>query len=269
MTQPCLKTQILNIIALLQTNVSHVCETQGSRSVLPFALKEGDLGRVDICESATPDCAIEHKIIHCGEKEWKGLQQTESDSEQENLHYLLQFSQIRLNELYIGSYKDLHLCTLHPDIHVRKVEVKLNHSDIILESTTKDLISLLGLSYLQQISINGRWGYSVEIKSGLVEGLRVRAQAKLPLKTLSLLSLSQSYSDVEYVELWDAIFSLPNLDQLEVTVSKQLLVNLKQRDIFKMIFYSWERSSTKGCLKRLSAGLMSQEDSSLVSQFTQ
>jgi hypothetical protein len=70
------------------------------------------------------------------------------------------------------------------------------------------------ITSLEEISIHGIWGAELEVKQGLVLGLQDRHLLS-PLKKLSLDLKSQKTYEIEDFEmLCDAIFSLPQLENL-------------------------------------------------------
>jgi hypothetical protein len=94
------------------------------------------------------------------------------------------------------------------------------------------------ITSLEEISIHGIWGAELEVKQGLVLGLQDRHLLS-PLKKLSLDLKSQKTYEIEDFEmLCDAIFSLPQLENLSLVVGEEFTCTIEQyhKDV---MYKSW------------------------------
>ena len=202
-------------------------------------LDVADLATFNMGVVTIPQCAIEHKVLHstkCGAAV---------------LHVLLQLPTVRLNELHINSLKHIHLCSLHPDLKAMKLFINVDMTVTDQDSLTcrEDLVRLLKMPTLREISICGRWLSCNNFKVGVIEGFHTRAQSSLPLRIITL----QSYTDLanqDYRPLWNAIFSLPRLELTTINLWKGF-ANAK------LIHESWVETAKGVRLKSLCINLKS------------
>lgn len=213
------------------------------------------LGTLKRGKVTVPQCAIEHKLLP--------LQSSSTTV----LCVLLQLPTIRLNELCLNGidYGYIHLCAQHPDLLMAKLIIKvLEHAWEEAQCTAQeDFVSLLKKPTLQEISISGYWGHNKEVRIGLTQGFRERAQIPglPPLVRISLDETSDGFSTEDIHSLWDAIFSLPALEQLEVDLGAGF------RDV-QVIYDSWIATAAKAKLKLIHiSGRV--PDSSLLSHLAQ
>ena len=255
LTAPCSHSQQLTI--------------HTKRSIkFPNAFDTRQLAALDIGGASVPQCAIQHKMLCLSS-------QNESTGV---LYLLLQLPTIRLNEIMLVNLNDhyqyLHLCALHPDLQVMKlvihVDRMMNHA--FLNTARGDLVSLLQMPTLQEVSISGHWGHHKEVKVGLMQGLHQQSSSHLhPLRKITLDVESGGYSTEEYQGLWDAIFSTPQLEKLEIVLGEGFVNMTKQLDFMYVINESWIQSATKRRLKSvlLKTPKTSERDVKLLSNFAQ
>ena len=95
---------------------------------------------------------------------------------------------------------------------------------------------------LREISIHGYWCH--EAKVGVMLGLQQRPRSVPALRKMSFDSYLGGLNSKEYRPLWDAVFSLPELDELEIVLGD------KFADI-DLIQERWCRSKRQCRLKSL------------------
>ncbi len=162
------------------------------------------------------------------------------------LYLLLQLPTIRLKEIAFVGFSEyheyLHLCTLHPDLQTTKLVIDMS---CVTESSTirADLISLFGMSSLRKIIISGCWGELDEVKLGLVQGLCSRARSHPLTKIAFQLTRSDHYRMKDFQMLCEAIFSLPNLENLKVVLGKGFADLIRQQRYEDILYLSWVRKS--------------------------
>ena len=204
---------------------------------LPPCTNEQQLASLDIGGATVPDCALQHKT----------LQMTAQDR---ILQFVLLFPSVRLTEVVLyctnsrltidsnDSY--IHLCACHPNFQVAKLIIKWGFhakadNQILLATIKDDLISLLSMPTLQEVAFEGRLDGFKEAKLGLVLGLRQRSWFRYPLKKIVL--GVNGYSEEDLKALWNALFSLPQLHQLEVALGRTFIDMVK--NFSAVIYDSW------------------------------
>ena len=202
MTVPCPNTQQLCI---------HI---KGKTMHPSKALDIAGLATFDMKGETVPHCAIQHKVLEIlPNYEFSRM-----------LCILLQWPTIRLNKIVLGGnceYEYLHLCALHPDLQVIKLVIIIDEkaNEVLLNTVQEDLVALLQLPTLQEFTIMAFWGLYKEAKAGLVQGLHQRSSLP-PLRKIYINEATPGgFSEEEYRGLWNAIFSLPQLGQLEIVLS--------------------------------------------------
>ena len=245
MTAPCSSTQQLTI-------------SVKKRVPFPDTFDVADLATLKVGEFYVPQCAAEHKKLHFSFRQSRRL---------EVLRILLQLPTVRLKEICLdGDFKYVHLCSLHPDLQVTKLVIDIGKMDSQVASTP--CISLLKKPMLQEISIGGHWGHYVEVKLSVMQGFRERGPLP-PLRRILLKSDTDmsGLSEDEYRGVWDAIFSLSRLDQLEVVLGKGLI----DENSVNTIKASWAESKVECRLKQISVtpALDFDVDIDVLSQFAQ
>ena len=189
----------------------------------------------NVVEQTVSDCGVEHKVI----------QATDS-----LLHAILPLQTIRLQELELDCGKNQqHFAAIHPDLRVSKLKLKffMNHPG--LSSLTNDIKTLFGMTTLKEVTLEGPWTEITEIKKGLVLGLQQQSRVG-SLRKLSLLTNSDSaYTQQELKQLWDSVFSLKSLNQLEVVIGQGLSSQVKEST--DIIHVSWCQYATGNKLKSI------------------
>ena len=191
----------------------------------PFALDSKLVASLEAskAEQAVSDCGVEHKII----------QSTDS-----LLYAILPMPSIRLRELELNCGKNhQHFAAIHPDLQVSNLTLMFYSQQPGLSSLMDDIRILLEIPTLREVTFDGPWTMIEEVKKGLVLGLK--KQSKIgSLQKLSLLTNGNSaFSKAEFKELWDCIFSLRPLNQLEVIIGEGLAMHVK--DSIDSIYTSW------------------------------
>ena len=195
-------------------------------TLVPFSTT-GDvnlLASLDMGVATIPECAIDHKNLNLS---WF-----------DHLPLLLHLPVVRINEISTDSSRLLHLCALHPDLLARKLTVAIGteHKHNVDHSLTyaEDFGTLLKMPTLQEVTVCvQRW--CGNLMKALTKGFRQRACLSLPLRKISLRPNGQSIRlvvDSDIRPLWDAIFSLPEIEQLDLTVGDGFLD-------FDAIYESW------------------------------
>ena len=215
-----------------------------------MTLKESQVAALDMKGMTIPPCSLQHKI----------LKFSSNDDFTRGLYLLLQFPAIRLRVLTLFTSNEyFHLCAIHPDLQTTKLVITIvenvaSHRERPqhLATLQQDLVSLFKISSLQKISIHGIWGQLTEVKLGLVFGLQNRSRL-LPLKKLSLeLESQHSYKIRDFQMLCDAIFSLPELDNLKLVLGKGFADMIRQRRYEDAMYRSWSQKGAGVKLKSIS-----------------
>ena len=188
-----------------------------------MTLKENQVAAVDMKGVTIPSCGLQHKV----------LKFSSNDDLTKGMYILLQFPTIRLKDLSLFTNSEyLYLCAIHADFKTTKLVINVVKNDcyrwygedpqhITTVTLQQDLMSLLQISSLEKVCIKGTWGSSTEVKLGLVLGLQGRSHLS-PLKKLSLELESQSSINKvqDFEKLCDALFSLPKLENLQLSSRK-------------------------------------------------
>ena len=246
------EVNILMFMRLLQGFMSAPCSQVQKMVIhtgisLPTSLKTSQLAAV-----GTP-IALPSSIA-----QYKSLQFNLEDEFTKALYLILQLPTVRLRELVLVSlnkYKYLHLCAMHPNLQARKLVIDTGgNSELqssVLATITHDFAVLFAKQALEKIVICGVWGAHMEVKLGLVQGLRVRSHLS-PLKKLSLeLHLADSYKMRDFQLLCDAIFSLPQLQNLKLVLGKGFAIMLRQPGYENIMYLSWVQMASSVQLKSI------------------
>ncbi len=210
--------------------------------VLPTSPQPNQLGLLYKGERLPfPSCSAQYKV----------LQLSPQTRFTHAINLLLRLPFIRLKEMTLVDRDCLHLCTLHPDLQTTKLVIDMPS----LRSSTigADLISLLGMTSLQKISISGRWGHLDEVKLAIVQGLRARSRTcSLPLKKIALeLTSSDHYKMIDFQTLCEALFSLPKLENLKLILGKGFADIIQQPRYEQIVYNSWVKRSSRVQLKSI------------------
>ena len=156
---------------------------------------------------------------------------------------------VQLRKLTLANLEEYgqfyHLCALHPDLQAAKLVLDVSTDTAnILTTVQDDLVSLFKNPSLQKIIVVEDWGQLTEIKQGLVLGLQARTQLR-PIKKLSLeLESSRMYKIRDFRMLCDAIFLLPQLNNLKVVFSKGFADMIKQRSYQEVMIKTWRQKGS-------------------------
>ncbi len=208
--------------------------------VLPDSLQQNQLASLYKGDLST--CSAEYKVF----------QLLPQKAYSRALYLLLQLPTIRLKEIaFVGLseyHEYLHLCTLHPDLQTTKLVIDVSY--FTKSSTIRaDLISLFGMSSLRKIIISGCWDELDEVKLGVVQGLRSRACSHPLTKIAFQITRSDHYNIRDFQMLSEAIFSLPNLDNLKVVLGKGFADLIRQQRYEDILYKSWVCRSFRVKLK--------------------
>ena len=196
------------------------------------------------------DCGIQHKILICDTKHL--------------LHHLLYLPTIRLREIglectdYGHGNNYLHLSALHPDLRVSGLRLTFfcDSDNIVLQDTIHDDFKiLLKMPTLVKLSVLGCWWRSQEAMAALMQGLKEQSKVG-SIQKITFRSLYEELSAQEYgssglfTKLWDAVFTLPQIDNLEVIIyGNEVLQMMKQCE--QAIYESWKQTMSGHKLKKL------------------
>ena len=202
-------------------------------------LTTSQLGSINVGSDNIPSCS--YKILELS-----------SQSVTNSLNLLLQFSTLRLQDITFDVRSNdneyLHLCAIHPDLQAIKLTINVHNvtTQIASHVTTmatvqEDIISLFTKPSVDKIVVCGSWGQLTKIKLGLALGLQGRSHLQLPpLKELSLeLESAHSYKVRDFQSLCDAMFSLPQLENLELVLGKGFVDMIKQKRFEEVLYESW------------------------------
>ena len=103
---------------------------------------------------------------------------------------------------------------------------------------------------LEKVELSGQWIRYSEVRAALVAGLKQQSL----VKSLLNISLQPSpsafnYNEKDFKELWDAVFSLPQLEQVEMELSVELSKSLTK--MIGVVSGSWKEFASKKQLKSL------------------
>jgi hypothetical protein len=252
LTAPCPGTQKLFISIKGKATAYH-------STVLPIA----ELATLSMKGTTLPHCAIHHKMLEIFPQH----------DITRILYILLQWPIARLNELVLSvKYKYLHLCALHPNLQVMKLVIIVDEKtdQDLLDTVQEDFVALLKIPTLEEFSIAAFWDRYKEAKAGVVQGLRHRSSLP-PLRKIHIDEAAPGEcTEEEYRDLWKAIFSLPQLDQLEVVLNAVAMAVLFK--YLNTVFASWVDTASGTKLKTIdfqSLASASEDEIKLISHFTQ
>ena len=191
----------------------------------PSALDPAIVASLDAskAEQAVSDCGVEHKVV----------QSTDS-----LLYAILPLPTIRLRELELNCGKNhQHLAAIHSDLRISNLTLKFTIPQPGLSTLSEDIKTLLAMPTLKELTLDGPWTEIEEVKRGLVLGLKKQSQIG-SIRKLSLLTNGETaYTKPEFKDLWDGIFSLTPLNQLEVVIGEGLASQVKHS--IDSIYVSW------------------------------
>ena len=221
-------------------------------SQLQLTLKENQLASLDMKGMTIPSCSLTHKVLTFSSR----------DGLTNGLYLLLQFPVIRLKKLVLFTKSEnFHLCAAHPDLQVVKLDITVDSLSYVPHSRQnppqkmtlqKDVVLLFQIDSLQKIRIGGI-DISNEMKLGIVQGLQERSHLT-PLRKLSLeLETHHSYETQDLEALYDAIFSLPELQNLKLVLGRGLsdMISDKSNRYEEVLYKSWNHRAAGIKLKLL------------------
>ena len=219
-----------------------------------MTLKENQLASFDMKGMTIPSCSLMHKVLAFSSR----------GDLTNGLYLLLQLPVIRLKKLTLfTSSENFHLCAVHPDLQMIKLEISVDSSSFTSHSRRnselsqkntlqEDIISLFQIDSLQKIRIGGvdLWE-SNEVKLGLVQGLQGRSHLT-PLKKLSLeIEARPSYKVQDIETLCDAIFSLPQLENLKLVLGRGFGDMISENSYEEVVYKSWNQRAAGMKLKSI------------------
>lgn len=206
-------------------------------------LAENLVASLDMKGVSLPSCSLQHKVFKC----------FTNDSLVKGLHLLLQYPIIRLKDFTLfTSSKLFHLFAVHPDLQLTKLRIAVDRQNHQYKGTfQEDLASLFEINSLKKICIYGTWGTFTEVKHGIVFGLRRRSRY-FPLRKLSLeLGLRNFYDIEDFEMLCDAIFSLPQLENLKLVLGRGFGDLLSLNRFEDVLYKSWNHKAAGVRLKSI------------------
>ena len=159
-------------------------------------------------------------------------------------HTLLLFLMIRLKDLDLTG-KELHTFAQHPDLQISKLRLNL-----IDETAREDIEVFMKLPTLTELTVYGSWSDVVHSApaQGLVEQAKIGSLRSISLCTNSFSSRAITCSGSEFQVMWDALFSLPQLSDLELSISGQYMLEAVNRYEYE-IYESWRSTAVGRQLK--------------------
>lgn len=233
------------------------------------SLKENQVAAMNMQGLTIPPCSLQHKV----------LKLSSSDDLTKVLYLLLQYPTIRLKSLTLFTNNAyFHLCSIHPDLQVTKLAISVVGSQYIrrrsqqpqqIATIQQDIVSLFKITSLEKICIEGYWGPITEVKLGLAVGLRGRSRLP-PLRKLSLeLGSQTSYKVREFAMLCDALFSLPQLENLKLVLGKGYSDMLRNQRYEDVMYKSWSNKGHGVKLKLISLQVDIEKDFKKVKLLTE
>ena len=250
------KTYPLALNRLLQAFITAPCPhvqkliLRVRDSQLQLTLKENQLASFDMKGMTIPSCSLVHKVLTFSSR----------DGLTNGLYLLLQFPVIRLKKLALFTKSEnFHLCAAHPDLQVTKLEITVDSLSYTPHSRQnppqkmtlqKDVVLLFQIDSLRKIRIGGI-DILNEVKFGIVQGLQERSHLT-PLRKLSLeFETHHSYENQDLEALYDAIFSLPELQNLKLVLGRGLsdMIRDKSNHYEEVLYKSWNHRAAGVKLK--------------------
>ena len=222
-------------------------------SQFPMSLMGSQIAAMDMQGLTIPSCSLQHKV----------LKFSSGDDMTKALYLLLQYPTIRLKKLTLFTNNTyFHLCAIHPDMQLSKLMITVvgktqygrRQSQQAQQVATlqQDIVSLFSMASLEKISIQGFWSSVTEVKLGLTSGLQLWSNLP-PLKKLSLDLDSQTrYKVQEFAVLCDAVFSLPQLENLHLILGKGYTDMLRNQRFEDELYKSWNMKGGGIKLKSIS-----------------
>ena len=167
-------------------------------------------------------------------------------------HRLLYFPRIRLKDIDMwDTSSQLHTFALHPDLQVNKLRLRVL-SGTLPDTACDDMRTLLKMPTLTELTVFGGWTQAVI--SALAQGLAEQAKVG-SLHTISVCTYNNNFiasnvtcSGCEFQVLWGALFSLPQLNDLELIISGDKLLEIVNR-YEQLVYESWKCTASGRQLK--------------------
>ena len=220
----------------------------------PYKHDPTQLAALDITNCTIPECGVEHKIFR-GQLNASSINEKCLNSSFVT-HALLQLSTVRLQQLHLVFASNcppvLHLAALHPDLRVSALTVSFSvapqNPAQLLSTLPEDFKALFRMPTLREVTLMGEWTSLEEAKHALLLGLEQQLQIR-SIRKIKLDASDHSYGTSEFKELWDALFSLPQLDQVEVIITRILSVTVNE--FAHVVRDSWQQCASGRKLKSL------------------
>lgn len=246
--------------------VKQLTITSESSDPAIFSHEEIDLASVAVnlggastsTEVTVPDCGLQHKKLML------------TANLQNIVGNLLRLSTVRVNSIYFDcsddGYPYLHQASLHPDLQVMSISIRFQFCpfDQLLKTVENDLMAFIKKPTLNEIALYGYWNMYDEIRAALVKALHQRAEIgaihKLMLTTTPITSTTRMFSSKEFEELWKGIFSLPQLNEMEIVIAGGICNQILNNE--ESIYAIWNEVAMPVKLKMLKVVKYSGEDRS-------
>ena len=235
------KYSLLILKGFLMSPCPHVQQLNYDVSLYSAGAPEVDASKVTSIDLGTETilpCALDHKIF---------LTDTNGIFKQ-----LLCFPHIRLKQLIFQLDIDidngqLHHAALHPDLQVTNIRLELG--DGIPDTACDDMRALLKMPTLTKLIVTGKYN-SISIPP-LVQGLAEQAKVgSLRFLVFDDNGLAVWCNRSEFTELFDVIFSFPQLSDLKLTFSGYYLLETVEADQ-QQIYKSWKCTASERQLKHI------------------
>ena len=260
MTAPCSCTHQLTI------SVESQISSSSSQLIAPNS---------GMANASVSSCALQHKrLAFCSRFARKPTRGCTGF-----MDILFQLPTVRLRNIQFDCWTGkehpyLHLAALHPDFQVAKLVLKFvpdscldtafdlfmiseneyevhtptksvqddikTYHQTFLRTVESDVRTLFKMSTLEEVVVTGRWIVNAEVKQAVLCGLQEQSQVgSLRKITLIMSKFDETYTEDEFKQLWNVIFSFPQLSQLEMVVQYG---HYKQVETFKLIINnSWRQ----------------------------
>ena len=204
--------------------------------------------------TTTPDCGTEHKLLSYQLKDVKVI-----------VPHLIQLPIIRLQDFVFnfekGTESLFSQVAHHPNLNVTNLQINFGIKVIndpqevqaLFTTLCQDFERIFQMHTLKKFCLSGEWLCCSEIKKALVMGFKQQAQVcslhKLHLEHQSITcgsdqpDIPYKYSESEVKELWSAIFTLPQVHQLEIELATEYILTLEFIDMVHIICDCWKQFS--------------------------
>ena len=212
----------------LQYNI--IDESFLNNKPLFFKMDVKKIASLDLGAETIPQCSINHKTFL-----------TDTDIVFEMLLY---FPHLKLKQLNmdVRAYADsgqLHNAALHPDLQVTNLRLAGYNLPV---TASDDVRALLKMPSLTRLTASGEYAshYVLALTRGLAEQAKV---SSLRFLTLGQRNVKVSCKKSEFIGLFDVIFSLPQLSDLELRIIGDELLDTVEKYLLE-IYSSWEHTAS-------------------------